>query len=549
MAIEHRAWPYKQATLILEKHARETTKKDAPALLQTGFGPSGLPHIGTFGEVARTSWVRQAYTLMTGQPAALYAFSDDMDGMRGIPDTVPDPQSLVEHLGKPLSAVPDPFEEQDSFSGYSNAMLRHFLDSFGFEYTFKSSRDQYMGGVFNPGLRQIVAHYDEVHAICAAELREETRAEWSPFQPICQSCGRVTTTRVTGLDRDALTVSYQCDRTIQAKVADNARVALGLKGKTLPVRGCGHAGEVSVLDGHVKVGWKVDWAMRWYVFGVDYEMYGKDLIDSARVSSQLVQVLGGEPPVGMAYEWFNDERGESISKTKGNGLEIDDWLKHGPLESLSWYIYQTPTKAKKLHAGVIPRSVDDYLEDRRRFGREDEDERANNPVRFVEHARVEAGEAVAYESEVTFGLLLNLVGVLGTRDPQLVWDYLLKYDPSARQQERLVSAMIACAMRYDDDVVAPTRRVVPVPQAMWPALDAFKGYLAANPEADADAVQTACYEAGKAHELKLNKWFEALYQLLLGQSRGPRIGTFASLYGVPQTLALIEARMAHTSAQ
>lgn len=544
MGIEYKAWPYRQASLILEKLEREALagveRKHDYVLLETGFGPSGLPHIGTFGEVARTSWVQQALERMSGKATKLFAFSDDMDGMRGIPDNVPNPELLKEHLGKPLSDVPDPFGEQDSFAGYSNAKLCSFLDSFGFDYEFKSSRDQYRGGVFNEGLKLIVDRYDAVRDVVTKGLSEDNRQSWSPFQPVCESCGRVNTTRVMEVHGEDHSISYSCTRSFDAKQA----------GQKIPVRGCGHEGRVSVTDGHVKVGWKVDWALRWYVLGVDYEMYGKDLVDSAVVSSEIVRILGGEPPATMQYEWFNDERGQSISKSKGNGLTIDQWLTYGPVESMSWYIYQSPHKAKKLHFDVIPKSVDDFLQDRRRFGQDadNEEEQVNNPVFFVEQAKIKAGQTLNYESDVTYGLLLNLVSVLNTDDRQIIWEYLIKYDPEARQNEQMLDSMIDCALRYYRDFVVPTKQFVAVPEEMLGALDQFKTFLAEYEGSSAEELQTACYEAGKSQGLKLGSWFKALYQLLLGQSQGPRIGTFAQLYGAKATLELIEQRQAELGA-
>jgi lysyl-tRNA synthetase, class I len=534
---QFKAWPYREADKIVEKLAREEaaglTRKHDYILLETGYGPSGLPHIGTFGEVARTMWVRRAFEQMTGRPTKLFSFSDDMDGMRGIPDNVPNKDMLRQHLGKPLCHVPDPFGEHESFSAYANAKLCSFLDSFGFEYDFKSSQKQYEGGVFNDGLKRVVERYDAVRDIVAATLRPENREGWSPFMPICAQCGRNTTTVVTGVHAEDHTISYTCTGTFMAKQA-------GGKEK-IPVMGCGHEGRTGVTDGKVKVGWKVDWAMRWFVLGVDYEMYGKDLIDSAAISAKIVRALGGEPPAGLAYEWFNDEKGESISKSKGNGLTIEQWLTYGPVESLAWYIYQSPTKAKKLHFDVIPKAVDDFLGDRKRFGGEEKAEQINNPVFFVEGDRLRAGQPVGYSSEISYGLLLNLVSVLNTEERSVVWDYILRYDPLARERdEAMLDSMITNALNYYRDFVAPTKAYAPVPAEMLPALEQFVAYLKGDGTKDAESIQNACYEAGKAHGLKLNAWFQALYRLILGQERGPRIGTFVHLYGVDASLALIE---------
>jgi lysyl-tRNA synthetase class 1 len=353
--------------------------------------------------------------------------------------------------------------------------------------------------------------------------------------PICEECGRISTTRVVDVDPGAGEVSYVCDRDFKAR-----------QGKQrIPVPGCGHEGAVTVFGGNVKVGWKVDWALRWYVFGVDYEMYGKDLIDSAEISSQIVETLVGTPPIGLVYEWFNDENGQAISKTKGNGLTIEEWLRYGPLESMNWYIYQNPSKAKKLYFGVIPRSVDSYLEDRSDFGEQDDEaERLDNPIWFVERRKIDEGASLDFTSDVSYTMLLNLVSVLNTADRDIVWEYLLRYDDSVEEDREFVDRMIDCAMRYYEDFVLPTKSYEVPPAEMMPAVDQFRQFLRDYEGDSAEELQTAAYTAGKDHDLSLGKWFRAMYRLLLGQDRGPRLGTFVHLYGVDETLALIDEKLA-----
>lgn len=555
----YKAWPYREAMKIAEKLEREQTRgikrKHEDILFQTGFGPSGLPHIGTFSEVARTKWVRQAYEAMhaTGRDTTLYTFSDDMDGMRSIPLDMPNPESLIEHFGKPLSNVPDPFGVHESFAAHMNAKLQDFLNSFGFKYTFRSSKELYTSGAFNEGLLKIVEHYDAIRELVANTLSEENKEAWSPFLPICEQCGRVTTTRVTGIDTDNATVSYVCDRRIKGKILTwepRGYAKRKQEGKDAPeyyeerknVEGCGHEATTSVLDGKVKAGWKVDWAMRWYVFGVDYEMYGKDLIASAALSSQIVKIMGGEPPAGMFFEWFNDAFGRSISKTKGNGLSIEEWLTYGPIESLGWYVYQNPTKAKKLYFEVIPQSTDRFLKDRQRYGNASEDDRPNNPIHFSEADLIEQGHTPTYESEITFGVLLNLVSVLNTEDRQMIWDYILRYDEDARVNETILDAMITNALHYYRDFVAPTKVYVAMPEEMKPALEQLITFLEGAEGKTSEEIQGAVYAAGKENDHKLPLWFKALYQMLLGQERGPRLGTFFELYGVSDSLKLIRAK-------
>ena len=539
MTTELKAWPFKEAETIIEKLERERERgierRHDYVLFETGYGPSGLPHIGTFAEVARTTWVRHAFEHITGKPTKLFAFSDDMDGLRAVPDNVPNKEIIEPHLGKPLNQIPDPFGEAESFSGYNNAKLRSFLDHFGFQYDFKSSQDQYRSGVFNEGLQRILQNYDAVRDVILPTLGQkkgegEDRSTWSPFMPVCESCGKVYTTRVVETHIDEGELTYACDLSFT-----NSR--------GYEVKACGHSGRMPIGDGNVKVGWKVDWALRWYVFGVDYEMYGKDLIESAELSSKIVRILGGEPPVGFFYEMFLDENGQKISKTKGNGIEIDEWLRYGPLESLAWFIYQSPTKAKKLYFEIIPKSVDDYLEDRVRFGEEPPEERVNNPIWFIEHDRVKSGEDVSYTSRVSFSMLLNLVNVLNTDDRDIVWNYVLRYDPEAGDNREAMDAMMERALQFYRDFILPTKQYEVPPPEMQPAVDQLCAFLESYEGNDPEEIQTATYSAGKENGVKLGEWFRAMYRMLLGQDRGPRLGTFIHLYGVEETLNLIRHRM------
>ncbi|MFU8805359.1 MAG: lysine--tRNA ligase, partial [Bradymonadaceae bacterium] len=440
-------------------------------------------------------------------------------------------EMLQEHLGKPLCDIPDPYGEEESFSGYMNAKLRSFLDSFGFEYEFKSSKEQYRSGVFNDGLLRILECYEAVRDVIIPTLSEENRAAWSPFFPVCQNCAKVYTTRVTAIHPEDGTVSYKCDQSFRG------------------IEACDHEDRVPVTDGNVKVGWKVDWALRWYVFGVDYEMYGKDLIDSADLSAKIVRVLKGQPPVGFFYEMFLDENGAKISKSVGSGLTIDEWLEYGPLGSLTWFIYQNPTKAKKLHFDVIPRSVDDYLDARRTFADATPEEQVNNPLWFIERERLARGESVTYSSDISYSMLLNLVNVLNTGDKEIVWRYLLRYDPEARQDEEVIDDMIVRALRYYRDFILPTKEYELPPDEAMAAVRQLRDFLASYEGDSAEEIQSATYAAGKENELNLKVWFRTMYRMLLGQDRGPRLGTFIHLYGVKETLELIEDRIARKEAQ
>ncbi len=524
------AWPYREARNILDHlqqaEGRGHKSKDDPVILQTGFGPSGLPHVGTFSEVARTSWVRRAFAQICDRPTRLLAFSDDMDGLRKVPENIPNRDMVAEHLGKPLCDIPDPFGEEESFSGYMNARLRSFLDSFGFDYEFLSSKDQYRNGVFNEGLLKILEHYDRVRGIVVRTLSEEKREDWSPFFPVCENCGKVNNTRVTDIHPDDGTVSYVCDQSFRGAEA------------------CQHEGTVPVTDGHVKVGWKVDWALRWLQLGVDYEMYGKDLIESAKLSSSIVYALGGVPPAGMSYEMFLDEEAAKISKSKGTGLSIDDWLQYGPLESLAWFIYRRPERAKRLFFDVIPRSTDQYLEALSKFGAtDDRRQRMDNPVFFIDADRIDASESIGYDSEVSYSMLLNLVSVLNTDDRQVVWDYLCRYNEEVEEDRELIDDLIDRALRYYRDHVAPSKQYQLPDDDVMPAVEQFRQFLADYDGEDPEEIQSAAYSAGKDHDLDLGRWFKAMYRLLLGQDEGPRLGTFVHFYGVEDTIELIDHQL------
>ena len=521
-------WPYREARL-LEKTLQRQEPKSGAALLQTGFGPSGLPHIGTFAEVARSTWVRQAYELLTGKPTTLYAFSDDMDGLRKIPDNMPNQAMLAQHLGKPLCDIPDPFGEAESFSGHMNGKLREFLDHFGFQYTFKAAHEQYRGGVFNEGLNRILAHYEEIRNVIIPTLSPENREAWSPFMPICSSCGKVYTTRVTGTSPDNQTIRYSCDQSYKG------------------IDACDHTEEIPVTDGRVKVGWKVDWALRWYTFGVNYEMYGKDLIDSAKLSSQICRILGERPPVGMFYEMFLDENAEKISKSRGNGLTIDEWLRYGPLDSLALFVMKKPKQASKLYFGTIPQHVDELLTHYAGFEGLEERARLNSPLFFIRKEDAAGAGKIAYSAGTTYSMLLNLVSALNTDDRSVVWDYVCRYNPQATEDKEVLDLLIDRAMTYYADFVLPNKVYALPPEDFRPAVDALLDWLESYDGNDSKEIQNAAYAIGKEHEVDLRTFFSVMYQLILGEERGPRLGTFISLYGAKETLTLAREKLSELS--
>ena len=521
-----KAWPFQEAQR-LAKRVEKSGDTDRPVLFETGYGPSGLPHIGTFQEVLRTSLVRRAYEALTGgAPTRLVAFSDDMDGLRKVPDNVPNKAMLEIHLGKPLSRIPDPFETHESFAAHNNARLREFLDSFGFEYEFISSADRYNSGGFDDALRGVLTHFDAIMDIMLPTLGEERRRTYSPVMPISPTTGAVLPVAIEVLDPQTGMIRFTD--------TDGAQV------------------EQSVFGGMAKCQWKVDWAMRWVALGVDYEMYGKDLTDSGVQSGKIARVLGGQKPEGLIYELFLDQNGEKISKSKGNGLTIEEWLRYGSPESLGFYIFPNPKSAKQLHAGVIPKAIDDYWQFRERLPSQPLDKQLGNPAWHLLRANQPtssadapgAGEGLA----VPYSLLLNLVSVLGLEaTPESLADYVASYT-GERVDDPALARLIEAAVEYNRDFVAPTLAKRAPEGGEVLALTELDAQLAAAPaDADAEALQTMIYEIGKREEFgfgSLRDWFRALYETLLGSEQGPRMGSFVKLYGIEPTRALIKEALA-----
>ena len=544
VAREGRTWPFEQARNLLKRLVRvrlqpeERAEAEAllasgqvgaalarfpalqrPVVFETGYGPSGLPHIGTFGEVARTTMVRTAFRALTEDswPTRLICFSDDMDGLRKVPDNIPNPEALIPDLGLPLTVVRDPFEDgHDSFGRHNNAELRRFLDRFGFDYEFHSSTDAYRSGVFDGALRRALERFDEIQAVMLPTLGPDRRATYSPFLPISPTTGRVL--QVPTLERDP-------ERgTIVFEDEDGSRV------------------ETPVTGGRVKLQWKPDWAMRWAALGVDYEMSGKDLIDSVKAASRICRILGAEPPEPYTYELFLDEAGAKISKSKGNGLGMEDWLRYGAPESLAYYMFQNPRAARSLGYSVVPRAVDDYLSALETYPAQEPAKQLDNPVWAVHAGSPPAG------SPVSFGLLLNLASVANAADKTVLWRYLARYLPGATpEREPLLDQLADYAVRYYTDFTAPTRqRRAPDGQERAAMAD-LRARLAALPGdlAEGELIQNEVYAVGKAHAFEpLRAWFQGLYEVLLGQSQGPRFGSFAAVYGLPETIALLDEALA-----
>ena len=514
-----RAWPFEEARRVVKRIGGKTPEKGY-VLFETGYGPSGLPHIGTFGEVARTTMVRQAFQRLSDVPTRLFCFSDDMDGLRKVPDNIPNKEMVAEHLGKPLTQIPDPFETHESFGHHNNARLRGFLDTFGFEYEFQSATDWYTSGRFDEALLQVLRHYDEVKNVVLPTLGPERRETYSPFLPLCPKTGRVLQVPVLEVNPEAGTIVYEDE--------DGTKV------------------EVPVTGGQCKLQWKADWAMRWYALGVDYEMSGKDLIDSVKLGSQICRILGARPPEGFNYELFLDEEAKKISKSKGNGLSAEEWLTYGPTESLALFMFQKPKAAKRLYFDVIPRAVDDYLSHLAAFDGADE-KRMENPVWHIHN-----GTPPQPGTKLSFAMLLNLASVCNTEDPAVLWGFISRYAPEASpESDPFLDRLVGFALRYYQDFVKPKKSYRAPSDKERAALEDLAGRLRALPkDADGETIQNEVYAVGKEHGFEnLRDWFKALYEILLGQDQGPRMGSFMALYGLEESLALIDSVLQGESLQ
>jgi lysyl-tRNA synthetase class 1 len=522
LAQSAKAWPFELAR-ALEKRVAEQVKAgerkaDAPVIFETGYGPSGLPHIGTFGEVVRTTMVRHAFEVLTAGKYAtrLICVSDDMDGMRKIPDTVPNPKSLEPYLQQPLTVVPDPFGTHESYGRNMNARLCAFLDQFGFQYEFLSATDCYKSGRFDAMLRRAAEKYDDIMGVMLPTLGEERRATYSPFLPISPSTGRVLYVPMKQVDAKKGEITFADE--------DGTDV-------TLPVTG-----------GAVKMQWKPDFGMRWAALGVDFEMFGKDHQANAPIYSRIAKILGARPPEQYVYELFLDEKGEKISKTKGNGIAVEQWLTYAPDESLSLFQFQKPRVAKKLYFDVIPKAVDEYLTFLEKFPAEEPAAQLENPVWHIH-----SGRPPQWSSPVSFALLLNLVAVANPTDVSQLWAYITRYAPGASPETHpLLNDLAGYAMRYYTDFVLPAKTFrAPTEQERAAMADLSARLKAFSEEPTGENLQTMTFSVGNDHGFEnLRDWFKALYEVLLGQSQGPRFGSFAALYGRLETAALIDEALA-----
>ncbi|NNC37136.1 MAG: lysine--tRNA ligase [Acidimicrobiales bacterium] len=513
-----KAWPFEQARLIVKRldieKKRGIDRGDRPVIFETGYGPSGLPHIGTFGEVVRTSMVMEAFRALTDDkiPMKLLCVSDDMDGMRKVPGNMPEQDMLTENLGKPLTEVPDPFGCHDSFGHHNNAKLCEFLDGFGFTYEFKSATELYKAGVYDDMLLKALEKFDDIMKVMLPTLGEERQATYSPFLPISPTTGHVLYVPMKSVDAKAGTITFDDE--------DGKEVTL------------------KVTGGNTKLQWKPDFGMRWAALGVDFEMFGKDHQANSIVYSRICKILGAIPPVQYVYELFLDDKGEKISKSKGNGISIDEWLRYATPESLSLYMYTKPRTAKRLFFDVIPKAVDEYYQHLAAYPKQDEAAQINNPVWHIHK-----GRPPKIIPPISFALMLNIVSASNASDKDILWGFIERYvDGADRDSNPVLVRLSEYAIRYYADFVKPNKNYrAPTDQEraamadLAKRLDTFKGDVK-----DASELQTLVFSVGKDHEFEnLREWFKALYEVLLGQSQGPRFGSFVAIYGVKETSALI----------
>lgn len=516
-----RTWPFEEAKAVI-KRLRAMNKGEIKAnekgyvLFETGYGPSGLPHIGTFGEVARTTMVMRAFQRLAPDiPTKLICFSDDMDGFRKVPTNVPKQDMLAENLHLPLTQVPNPFDsEHESYAHHNNAALREFLDSFGFEYEFYSGTECYKSGRFNDTLRLMLEKHEEIKQAVLPILGDERAATYSPFLPISPKTGHVLQVPVLETNPDKGTITFEDE--------DGERT------------------EIPVTDGNVKAQWRADWALRWFALDVDYEMAGKDLVSSAEISAEIVKILGSRGPAGFRYELFLDEEGKKISKSKGNGLTMEDWLTYAPHESLSYYMFQRPTTAKKLYFDIIPKAVDEYIQFVNKLPEQDDKQKLDNPAWYIHNGQIPNGQ----HTPVSFALLLNLVNAAHTEDPAVLWKFIQSYEPGVTPESApFLDRLVGYAIRYYKDFILPEKTYRIADEREIAALNALADKLETMESGlEAEDYMTEVFSAGKENGYEkdeLRDWFKAIYEICLGQSQGPRFGSFIKLYGVKETASLI----------
>ena len=508
-------WPFDEALKIKKRVELQKSKKDL-CIFQTGYGPSGLPHIGTFGEVLRTIMVAKALKSISSLKTRLYVFSDDMDGLRKVPENIPEKEMIKKNLYKSLSSVPDPFKKFNSFSEHNNFKLQQFLNRFNFDYHFKSATNLYKSGFFNEGLSDVLFNYEKIKNVILPTLGKERRETYSPFLPVCSQTGQVLQVKIEEIDLKNSKVAYFNPH--QNKIVEN-----------------------SIHNGDCKLQWKVDWAMRWKVLEVDYEMNGKDLIESFQLSSKINKIIGGRPPVNLTYELFLDHNGEKISKSIGNGISVDDWLDFAPQESLELFMFQSPRKAKRLYFDSIPKSTDEFIKYKNQYLNQNEDERKNNPTWFI---NLKDKEMIP--ENLTFNMILNLASVCNAENPDILWGFIESYYPNIKKKKtKFLNQLLELGVNYYKKFVLPNKKYRPPHDKEVRGFKLIiKMLKKIDPKSSGEEIQSKIYEIGMSLDYeKLREWFSGFYEVILGQKEGPRIGSFIKLYGINKTIILLKEKI------
>ena len=508
------SWPFVEIRKLL-KDRKDIIKKKKKIIFQTGYGPSGLPHIGTFGEVARTSMMINALNHIEKIDSDLITFSDDMDGLRKVPDNIPNDKVLHDNIGKPLTSIPDPFGKFDSFGKHNNEMLKEFLKKFNFKFNFKSSTENYKDGTFNESLKRALEKYDEIMGVILPTLRDERRKTYCPFLPICPDTGKVLEIPLIEMDKK------------------KGKVIFNNKGKKI---------ESDILNGNCKLQWKVDWAMRWFTFDVDFEMYGKDLTESAILSNKICKILGKRPPNGFAYELFLDEKGEKISKSKGNGISIEQWLRYATPESLALYMYPNPKRAKKLYSEVVPKAVDEYLSLIDKYPSQTKREQISNPVWHIHK-----GNPPNEKMIMPFSMLLNLAGSSNAENKEILWKFINRFHKNIKPKNyQILDELTELALNYFKDKVEPNKKYKKPSKEEKIALEnLIKSLKLITQNSNPEDIQTVVYTVGKenGYEKNLRDWFKLIYEVIFGEQDGPRMGFFISFFGLQETIKLINDKL------
>ena len=503
------SWPFQEARLIAKKINKKPEK--GYVLFQSGYGASGLPHIGTFGEVSRTQMIMNVFNKISDIPTKLITFSDDYDALRKVPENLPNQKMLKENLGKPVSSIPDPFGKYETFADNVNNKLKTFLDSFGIKFELKSATELYKSGFFDKYLLKVLKNYKKINEIVLPTIGPERRTTYSPILPISKKTGKVLQVPIKIEDEEKGEISFTDED--------------------------GENYKTTILKGNCKLQWKIDWAMRWDALDVDYELYGKDLVDSIRSTAQICKILGKSPPLGFNYELFLDEKGEKISKKKGNGMTIEEWIKYGPAESLLLFMYYTPKKAKRLYFDVIPKHVDEYLRHLRQFHNQSDIEKLNNPVIHIHNDTIPKTEI-----DISFSLILNLVSACQSDDKNIIWNYIKEYIPDIKPSDNpYTDKLVEFSIQYYKDFIEPNKKYKKPSDEEKKVLQELQNFLKqCKSTITAEEIQTEIYELGKKYKYELKDWFLFLYQILLGQKNGPRLGTFILLLSIKETIKLIE---------